>query len=148
MLTRLMDLLSGEKKPALSGAVDVDVAVAALLVEAARMDDRFDAAERAEITRLLKSRFDLSEKDATDLLEQAHDRVQHDTQYFRFTHTITHSMSEEERAEVIEMLWRVVYADGVLDANEDALIRQISDLIGVSDRARMLARQKVVGKVK
>ena len=42
------------------------------------------------------------------------------------------------------MLWKVAYADGVLDPHEDALLRQIAGLIHVSDRDRGLARQRAL----
>jgi uncharacterized tellurite resistance protein B-like protein len=42
------------------------------------------------------------------------------------------------------MLWRVAYADGVLDPHEDQLIRQIAGLIYVSDHDRMLARKRAL----
>ena len=44
------------------------------------------------------------------------------------------------------MLWDVAYADGVLDPEEDLLIRRIAGLIYVSDRDRVLARQRVLAR--
>ena len=44
MIDRMLDFLTGRKAPALSRAQpdDLQLAVAALLIEAARMDDQFD----------------------------------------------------------------------------------------------------------
>jgi uncharacterized tellurite resistance protein B-like protein len=44
------------------------------------------------------------------------------------------------------MLWDVAYADGVLDPEEDLLIRRIAGLIYVDDRERVLARQRVLAR--
>jgi uncharacterized tellurite resistance protein B-like protein len=55
-------------------------------------------------------------------------------------------MSPEERVELIEMLWGVAYADGVLDPEEDLLVRRIAGLIHVDDRERVLARQRVLAR--
>jgi len=44
------------------------------------------------------------------------------------------------------MMWEVVYADGVLDPEEDALIRRMVDLIHITDRDRVLARQRVLAR--
>ncbi|MEM9026748.1 MAG: TerB family tellurite resistance protein [Pseudomonadota bacterium] len=145
MLDRLMDFLSGTNEEPGIVQTDLDLAVAALLVEAARMDDVFDDAERATIESLLAKRFELSESDAATLVARADERVQASAQYFRFTHEIVQRMSEEERGGVIEMLWRVAYADGELDPHEDALIRQIAGLIHVTDRDRARARQRALG---
>jgi uncharacterized tellurite resistance protein B-like protein len=45
------------------------------------------------------------------------------------------------------MLWEVAYADGVLDPEEDALIRKIGGLIYITDRDRMLARKRVLERM-
>lgn len=145
MLDRLIDLLSGSgERQSYPATPDVETSVAALLVEAARMDNTFEEAERAAIRGILASRFGLSEADAKALIERADEQVKESTQYFRFTHEIVQQMSAAERSEVIEMLWRVAYADGQLDPHEDALIRQIAGLIHVTDRERALARQRAL----
>ena len=45
------------------------------------------------------------------------------------------------------MLWTVAYADGVLDPEEDRLVRQIAGLIHVPDKERGLGRQRALAKV-
>ena len=40
------------------------------------------------------------------------------------------------------------YADGVLDAEEDHLIRRIAKLVYVEDRDRVHARQRVLERIK
>ncbi len=69
------------------------------------------------------------------------------TQYFPFTHAITTQLSSEQRVGIIEMLWQVAYADGVLDPQEDMLLRQIAGLIHVPDRERGEARKRALEKV-
>ncbi|MDH5798542.1 MAG: TerB family tellurite resistance protein, partial [Paracoccaceae bacterium] len=49
----------------------------------------------------------------------------------------------EDRLGVIEALWSVVLADGRRDHEEDALLRLVSNLLGVNDRDSALARQRV-----
>jgi uncharacterized tellurite resistance protein B-like protein len=121
----------------------LQLAVAALLVEAARMDDRFDAAERQTIAELLTNRFELTADQAQSLLTAAEKAVRQSTQLFRFTQPVAEELDPAERARVVEMLWEVAYADGVLSPQEDALIRRIAGLVYVDDSARMAARQRV-----
>ena len=42
-----------------------------------------------------------------------------------------------EKATIVEMLWRVAYADGRLDKYENSLVLKISDLLYVN-RARVM----------
>lgn len=44
------------------------------------------------------------------------------------------------------MLWEVAYADGVLDLQEDMLVRRIAGLIHVPDRARGEARLRAMAR--
>jgi len=57
-------------------------------------------------------------------------------------------MTPQERIDLIEMLWEVAYADGVLDPEEDHLIRRIGKLVYVEDRERVHARQRVLARIK
>lgn len=146
MLDRLKKLFEiGDAPTYALGPDDLQLAVAALLVEAARMDENFGAEERALIVRVLSERFGLSKDEVDDLVGRARDEMQDNVQYFPFTHHINLMMSADEKVGVIEMLWQVAYADGRLDPNEDRLIRQIAGLIYVEDRARMEARKRVLG---
>ena len=149
MINRLLDFLSGRQTPVLADrADDLAQAVAALLIEAARMDESFDAAERTTIERLLAQRFDLDARAVKSLVETAEQTVQRSTQYYSFTRQINDHLGEEEKIRIIEMLWKVAYSDGVLDPHEDMLLRRIAGLIHVNDRERGLARQRALAKMK
>jgi uncharacterized tellurite resistance protein B-like protein len=149
MIDRMLDFLTGRKTPALANQPDeLELAVAALLIEAARMDDQFDDAERGTIERLLTERFGLTPDALHALMDAAEAAVRQSTQFFPFTRQIVQRISHEHRAHILEMMWEVAYADGVLDPQEDALLRRIAGLIHVSDRERGLARQRALEKVK
>jgi uncharacterized tellurite resistance protein B-like protein len=145
MIDRLLAFLSGSETPDPRGSGDdLQLAVAARLIEAGRMDDGLDDAERATIGRLLTHRFQISPEAVKSLVASAEQRIAQSAQYYPFTREINLRLSHEERTEIVEMLWRVAYADGVLDPHEDALLRQIAGLIHVPDRDRGLARQRAL----
>jgi len=148
MMERVLDFLTGRATPALSESADaLAMAVAALLIEAARMDDAFDAAERATIERLLAQRFALAPAEVQALVAEAERAVRDSTQFFPFTQEICRRLEPEARVQIIEMLWEVAYADGVLAPEEDALLRRVAGLIHVSDKDRGLARQRVMHRL-
>jgi uncharacterized tellurite resistance protein B-like protein len=125
----------------------VRLAAAALLVEAAFVDDTYNAAEQATIRRLLERRFNLPEAAARELLADAVRAAERSAQLFRFTQRINERLSLEQRVALIEMLWEVVFADGALDPLEDTLLRRIGGLIDVPDRERGLARRRVLQRL-
>ena len=126
---------------------DLHLSVAVLLVEAARQDDTFDAKERAGIQNLLPRKFDISADECRVLLAAAETRASQMVQMHGHTSAVFEQMQYEDRVQLVEMLWEVAYADGVLDPEEDLLIRRISGLMYVEDRERVLARQRVAARL-
>jgi uncharacterized tellurite resistance protein B-like protein len=122
------------------------VAAAALLVETASIDDRFDDAERAAVKRLLQERFGLAATQARKLLAEGQRNRDASAQVYGFTRAVNERLDPAQRIGLIEMLWEVALADGVLDPLEDTLLRRIGGLIDVSDRERGLARQRVLAR--
>jgi uncharacterized tellurite resistance protein B-like protein len=121
----------------------MQTAVGALLVEAAFRDDVFGAAEREAIKLLLADRFDLPAEATEELLQVSENAAGESLELFTFVRQLLKDMDEGQRVEVIEMLWEVAYADGVLDAHEDAMIRKVAGLLYVSDFDRGAARRRV-----
>jgi uncharacterized tellurite resistance protein B-like protein len=126
---------------------DLRLSVAVLLLEAARQDDRFDAQEKAVIARLLTRKFDLSVDECEALLAAGQARAAEMVQLHGHTSDVFEQMPPDERVHLVEMLWEVAYADGVLDPEEDLLIRRVAGLIYITDRDRVLARQRVVARM-
>lgn len=119
------------------------LAASALLVETAIMDGHFDETERATIQRLLSARFSIEPETAAALIAEAEQAVGESHQLFRFTKAINDHFTPDQRVELMEMLWEVAYADGVLDDYEENLLRRIAGLIYVTDRDRGLTRNRV-----
>ena len=126
---------------------ELHLAAAVLMVEAATLDGDADEAEGEVAKYLLGEHFSLSEEDAHDLFVMAQDHHADSVHMHRFTKTIKDRYSEEQRIELIELLWEVVYADGELHAYESNLLRRIGGLIYVSDRDRGEARKRVLEKL-
>lgn len=148
MIERILHFLNGNGTTlALERPDELQVAVAALLVEAARMDDRFAPEERAAIAKVLAERFALAAEDTSRLLAAALKVETQSAQLFRFTHLVVERLAPPERVRIIEMLWEVVYAEGRLDPDADALVRQIAGLIYVSDHDRGEARRRVLERL-
>jgi uncharacterized tellurite resistance protein B-like protein len=147
MFNNILALLGGEPASFSGKSDELQVAVAALMVHAATMDDTSDAAERTAIERLLAERFDLDPGAVKELLAKAERRAEDSSQLYPFTRIAIERLNEPERVRVIEMLWEVAYADGVLDPDEDALLRRVAGLLYVSDHDRGEARKRVLRRI-
>jgi len=121
---------------------ELRIAAAALMVEAAQLDDAFDVRERDKIRELVAARFELGPEESDSLIETAETRVAESSQLHGFTRVVKAAFSPEERIELMEMLWEVVYADGELHHYEANLMRRLAGLLQVSDRDAGTARKR------
>ena len=122
------------------------LATAALLVEIARADYRDEVVENELIFELLKSHFTLSPEEAEALLNQAAEEVDHAVSLQGFTRLLHENLSEEEKLQVLEMLWQVALADEHLDRHEDHLIRRVAELLYIPHRDVIRIRNRVKTK--
>ena len=130
-----------------SGDETVQLAAAAILVEAATLDGHFHEDERNTIASLLKERFNLHEEEVGTLVENGKTAADESNQLYGFTRLIKDRFEHEERVRMIEMLWEVAYADGHLHDYESNLVRRVTGLIYVSDRESGDARKRVLARM-
>jgi uncharacterized tellurite resistance protein B-like protein len=150
MFKRLKEILAPPPPPEV-GKVrhsfeERQLAAAALLVEAARLDQGFAEAERSRIEELVVERFGLAPDEAADLVAEAEQMAADSVQWQGFTRAIKDGFDYDERVEIIEMLWEVAYADGELHDFEASLIRRITGLLYVADCDSGEARKRVLAR--
>ena len=124
-------------------AHSVRLATALLLVEVARADYTEELVEDRAIVRLLRKFFELSDEEVALLADKAKDAADHAASLQGFTRQLNDERELSEKHEIIEMLWRVAYADERLSKYEDSLVRKIADLLYVSHRDLIRIRNKV-----
>ncbi|MGR3464361.1 tellurite resistance TerB family protein [Limimaricola sp.] len=121
---------------------DARLALGALLVRIARADGTYSVEEAERIDRILATRFALDSDAAIKLRADCEIMEAEAPDTVRFTRAIKDAVSYEDRIAVIEALWEVVLADGQRDAEEDALMRMVAPMLGVSDPDSAHARQR------
>ena len=134
MLSAIRRFFEENIAPAPSSPTDehrLQVATAALLVEVMRLDGQGDA-ERRAILESVRRHFALSDDEAASLVALAEAEARDAVDYYQFTSLINRSFSAEQKVHVVELMWRVAYADAMLSAHEQHVIRKIADLLYVS----------------
>lgn len=145
MLSRLVRLLSSENQTDnLQPRERIEVAVAVVLLEVAHADQDFEPLERALVTALVREKFDLDPVAAKELLALAEEVRSDSFDLQQFTSLINQNFDRQAKLEVMETLWRLIYADGVLDKFEDALARQLASLLRLSHREVIDLKLKVL----
>lgn len=148
MLNKLKSLFTDASSGAPQGVSEDQLAIAVLLFEAAASDGVIDDSERGRIEALLSNHFGLDEAALKTLCAEALQTQRDAVELSRFTRAIKDHFEFDERIEVIEMLWDIVYADGQVDDYEANLMRRIGGLIYVDDKANGQARKRAEAKRK
>lgn len=153
MLDRLKQLFSGSaptahqpEQPHFDEA-DPRIAVAALLVHLIAVDGVVDETERLRLRSLLVERFSLQADDTEALIKLAGQREDEAVDLYSFTSSIKAHFDFDQRREVVEMLWELVYADGDVHEFEDNVVWRVAELLGISTRERVIIRKKVEQKL-
>lgn len=145
MLNKILALLQNER-PATTDErfTRVQVATCALLLEVAHSDGQYQAVEAQLVHDLLSGMFHLPADAIADLVELSRGHQQNSTDLFQFAREINAHFSSEEKLAIMEGVWRIIYADGLLDKFEDALARQLATLLRLSHREAIACKVKVL----
>jgi uncharacterized tellurite resistance protein B-like protein len=122
---------------------DTLVATCALLVEIARIDKTFTQDEMATILSILNEKYGLSQEHADALIAEAEKQLEESVDLWQFARLINENYSNEEKMEIIETLWRIVYVDGKMDQYEQYLMNKMKNLLRISHDQLIDAKLKV-----
>jgi len=138
MLKRLKNLLTAEaaEEPRLEQE-RIQVATCVILLEMAVADSEFQQKERQIIDRGLRELMTLAEQVRADSFDLQ-----------QFTSQINQNFNREEKLAVMETLWRIVYADGVIDKFEDYLVRQLAHLLRLSHREMIDCKIRILEEIR
>lgn len=121
----------------------LQLATIVLFLEMMHMDDKVEIKEQEVILSLIQQNFSLTAEQATALMELAEQQRKQATDYFQFTSLINKEYSQQQKIRLIESLWKIAFVDGVLDMNEEYLVRKIADLLHVPHTAFIMAKNRV-----
>ncbi len=149
MLDTLKQILSKNrrhenKKEPLHRQQDVLVAVCALFLEMAYIDEKFTPKERQTILGILKEKYGLSAEHADALVAEADRELEQSVDLWQFARMINENYSTAEKMELIETLWQMVFVDGKMDAYEHYLMAKLKNLLRLSHDQLIAAKLKVL----
>jgi uncharacterized tellurite resistance protein B-like protein len=104
---------------------DVRIATCALLLEMARIDEKFTAEEMDTVLSIMKEKYGLSQEHADALVAEADRELEESVDLWQFARLINENYSIDEKIEIIETLWQMVYVDGKMDEYEHYLMNEV-----------------------
>ena len=124
----------------------LETSVTTLLIHAAKLDENYSQDEKITINKCLVElgfgQKDEVEKliDRCEVLEKESNQILHLTQEIK-------KLKYTDRLKIIEVLVKVVYADGKMDEFEDNLIRRVCGLVYVENTDVGLMKEKIKKKL-
>ena len=144
MLRFFDQLLAGSPAPEIDADEKLRLAATALLFRALYVDGHADPREEDSIKRIVGSEFGLDADEVGRLMDDARKAATEAADLYGWTRLINAEYEYDEKCYLMEMLWQVVLADGVIDDHESALMRRLAGLIHVEDADSARARQRAM----
>lgn len=127
---------------------ELQLAAAALLFHVIAIDGVISDDERTMLTDLLSRRFGLSVDEAMALAKKAEGADAEAVDLYGFTSVLKRKLDIGDRERIIEMMWKLVYADGALHEFEDNAVWRVAELLAVPTATRIRLKKKVRDNVR
>lgn len=118
------------------------LAASVVLLEAAYADFDCTDEELDHVAQTLQTEFNVSQEYVEELLEVAHQERSQAIDLWQFTNQINQQFSMDEKKSVLEGVWRIIYADGILEKHEDHFVRKLTTLLRLSHKDMIDAKLK------
>jgi len=112
---------------------EIELTAAVLAYEIARSDGEVSKDELSVLMEEIESISEKVGKDKFEILKIIEIYSKNSTSFHEFIEDINNSYSKEEKHSLLEFMWKIAYADGKLDVDEERLVRRVADLIRIKD---------------
>ncbi|MEX2117702.1 MAG: TerB family tellurite resistance protein [Bacteroidota bacterium] len=110
------------------------LAACALLLELASADGEFTHEERKRIYALFRDEYQMFTEDIEELIDLTEQAVGYGKEDEEFTAIVNAEYSIHEKMHLVELMWKIVFADGVLDERESKLVETLAGKLGISHK--------------
>tara|TARA_B100001564_G_C20181352_1_gene464194 strand:+ start:93 stop:509 length:417 start_codon:yes stop_codon:yes gene_type:complete len=108
------------------------VKIAALLIHAARIDEKYSIEEEEIIKKTLLN-LGTSKNDLETIINKAKQSEENANQILDFTREVK-NLQEKDKIKIIKSLWRIIYSNKDADIYETNLMRRLSGLLYIDSK--------------
>ena len=109
------------------------ILIGALFIHAAKMDENYTEKEKKIILKALSEISNGNENDLEIIIDQAEKKEKQSNQILEFTKEVK-KFDKNFRFKILEVLWKIIYSDGVSDMYESSLMRKLGGLLYINDK--------------
>ena len=117
------------------------IKVAALLIHAAKIDEKYTIDEENIIKKTLLE-LGTNQNELDEIIIKAKQSEERSNQILNFTKEIK-NQNEKDKIKIIESLWRIIYSNKDADIYETSLMRRLSGLIYIDSKTMGNIKEKI-----
>ena len=122
-----------ENKKTESPSFELELTASVLAYEIARSDGKISAEELSTLMEEIEKISEKVGKDKFEILKTVELYSKDSVSFHEFIEDINDNYTKSEKISLIDFMWRTAYADGMLDTDEERLVRRVADLINIKD---------------
>ena len=112
---------------------ELELTAAVLAYEIARIDGEISQKELDALMEEIKIISRKVGKNEAEILKIIEIYSKDSISFYEFVEDINKKYSKDEKLSLLEFMWKVAYADGKLDVDEEKLIRRLAELVKIKD---------------
>ena len=112
---------------------EIELTAAVLAYEIARSDGEISKNELALLMKEIELIAKKVNKDKKEIYRIIEIYSEDSISFYDFIEDINQNYSKDEKLSLLEFMWKIAYADGKLDVDEERLVRRVADLIRIKD---------------
>ena len=117
------------------------VKIAALLIHTAKIDQNYSNQER-EIIKKTLTNINKKKENIDKIIKQGEEIEENSNQILDFTKEVK-NMNEENKIEILENLWRIIYSNKEADMYETNLMRRLEGLLYIDKKIMADIKDKI-----
>ena len=114
-------------------AFELELTAAVLAYEIARSDGEISSDELSLLMLEIEKISKKVGKDKEEIFKIVEIYSNDSVSFHDFIEDINKNYSKEEKISLLRFMWQTAYSDGVLDVDEERLVRRVADLIRIKD---------------
>lgn len=112
---------------------EIELTAAVLAYEIARIDGDISNDELEILMEEIKVISKKVDKKESEILEIIEIYSKDSVSFYEFVNDINKYYSKEQKLSLLNYMWRIAYADGKLDVDEEKLIRRLAEMIKIKN---------------
>ena len=120
------------------------IRISALLIHAAKIDENYSEKEEIIIKQALL-KLGANNENLSKILKESKEIENNTTQILEFTKEVK-NMSENDKCEIVETLWKIIYSNNEADMYETSLMRRLGGLLYIDSKIMGDIKEKIKKK--